>query len=42
MGWESDHIISGIKGIYMDVEMENEGTTKEELFAVNSNIEKIN
>jgi len=42
MGWESDHAISGVKGMYMDVEMENEGTTVEELFAVNSNIEKIN
>tara|TARA_R100000458_G_C8266793_1_gene241778 strand:- start:315 stop:1586 length:1272 start_codon:yes stop_codon:yes gene_type:complete len=37
----NNHEISGLKGFFATVEMENEANTKEELFAVGFNIEKI-
>ena len=43
LGWGDDHSITGIKGAFMEVELLQDNTTvKKELFAVDSNVEKVN
>lgn len=43
LGWGDDHSMAGIKGVFMEVELTQDNTTaKKELFAVDSNVEKVN